>query len=76
MECTVCGRYASPDHETGYDADDTCPDCAAEEDPVTDDEPLDPARMGERDILMAAEALAEAIDQAIDEIISRTGGKR
>lgn len=27
MECTSCGRYAAPDRETGYDADDLCPTC-------------------------------------------------
>ena len=25
--CQDCGRYSPPDRETGYDADDLCPDC-------------------------------------------------
>lgn len=29
MECKFCGRYAPPDPETGYDADDCCPECAS-----------------------------------------------
>ena len=29
MTCTDCGRYAPPDPETGYDADEVCPDCLA-----------------------------------------------
>lgn len=29
MVCCVCGRWAQPDRETGYDADDVCPDCDA-----------------------------------------------
>ena len=28
MICPACGRYAPPDPETGYDADDICPTCA------------------------------------------------
>lgn len=28
MTCTICGRYAEPDRETGYDADEMCPSCA------------------------------------------------
>ena len=30
MECKYCGRFAPADIETGYDADDVCPDCAEE----------------------------------------------
>ena len=30
MTCPVCGRYASADPETGYDADDLCPSCQAD----------------------------------------------
>jgi hypothetical protein len=29
MECRICGRWAAADSETGYDADDVCPDCEA-----------------------------------------------
>ena len=29
MICQVCGRWAAGDFETGYDADDVCPDCEA-----------------------------------------------
>jgi len=29
MTCNDCGAYAPPDTETGYDADDLCPRCAA-----------------------------------------------
>ncbi len=28
MTCPCCGRYCPPDPETGYDADEMCPDCA------------------------------------------------
>lgn len=27
MECPRCGRWAPPDPETGYDADELCPEC-------------------------------------------------
>lgn len=27
MTCPVCGLFADPDPETGYDADDICPTC-------------------------------------------------
>jgi len=63
MECPRCGRYAPPDPETGYDADDTCPTCAADDDPDAD-EPMDQAYIDERDIMMACDSLAQAIAQA------------
>lgn len=28
MTCPNCGRWSPADPETGYDADDLCPDCA------------------------------------------------
>lgn len=28
--CTLCGRWAPPDPETGYDADGLCPTCQAD----------------------------------------------
>lgn len=28
MECPACGRYAPPDPDTGYDADDICGECS------------------------------------------------
>jgi hypothetical protein len=31
MECPSCGAWSPPDPETGYDADDLCPDCAERE---------------------------------------------
>ncbi len=31
MTCPHCGRYGNPDPETGYDADEPCPDCKCEE---------------------------------------------
>ncbi len=27
MTCRICGCYAPPDTETGYDAEDICPSC-------------------------------------------------
>lgn len=27
MTCPGCGRWAAADPETGYDADDYCPEC-------------------------------------------------
>lgn len=29
MTCPECQRWAPPDPETGYDADELCPDCTA-----------------------------------------------
>lgn len=29
MECVICGRFAPPDPETGYDVDGICPGCAS-----------------------------------------------
>jgi hypothetical protein len=34
MVCVDCGRYSRPCEETGYDADDVCPDCAEKRDAV------------------------------------------
>ncbi len=31
-ECPSCHRHAPPDSETGYDANDFCPDCQHRED--------------------------------------------
>ena len=31
MECQYCGRWSPADRETGYDADDVCPECAERE---------------------------------------------
>lgn len=28
--CPICGRYAPPDPETGFDADTLCPTCQAD----------------------------------------------
>lgn len=36
MTCPNCGLYSPPDPETGYDADELCPDCA--DDPITGDD--------------------------------------
>jgi len=39
VTCPNCGRYAPADAETGYDADELCPDCAAcEADCASDDD--------------------------------------
>lgn len=27
MTCPICGRWAPADRDTGYNADDVCPDC-------------------------------------------------
>ena len=29
LTCPICGRESPPDTESGYDAPDVCPDCAA-----------------------------------------------
>ncbi len=36
MTCMSCGRVSAPCPETGYDADDLCPTCAAEMDDFDD----------------------------------------
>lgn len=82
MTCTNCGRYAPPDPETGYDADDLCPDCrASEEDAVTDPddtETVDPVAMAEQSILMALEAIRLEVLTAktVDRLLWITGRLR
>jgi hypothetical protein len=44
MTCQNCGRYAPADAETGYDADELCPECEREKDQCAYDEAADAAR--------------------------------
>jgi len=46
MTCPHCGRYGPPDPETGYDADELCPDCKQEEADCASDEDWDDRREG------------------------------
>jgi hypothetical protein len=44
VNCPNCGRYGEPDRETGYDADELCPDCAREERDCARDDAADAKR--------------------------------
>jgi hypothetical protein len=44
MNCPSCGRYGEPDRETGYNADELCPDCAREKDDCAADDAADARR--------------------------------
>jgi hypothetical protein len=44
VNCPHCGRYGEPDRETGYDADELCPDCKAMRDDCQRDDAADAKR--------------------------------
>lgn len=52
MNCPNCGRYGAPDPETGYDADELCPDCKELERDAARDDAADSKREEMRDRLM------------------------
>ena len=70
MTCDICGRYADPDRETGYDADTVCPSCAQ----LPDDprEGVDRLAVAEQGILSGIEdfelalKVVEDVDTAMD----------
>ena len=64
MTCPVCGRYAEPDRETGYDSDSTCSQCLrimAEE-----DDKLDPIESDLHDLCSVLASLADLVKDCHD----------
>lgn len=59
MTCTICGRYADPDRETGYDADEVCPRCAEQ----ADQDDIDPIESDLRDLGSVLASLASLVNE-------------
>lgn len=67
MTCTICGRYAEPDRETGYDADDMCPACANALSDIVD-ESVDPIESDLHDLGSVLASLADLVKDCHDPV--------
>ena len=64
MTCTICGRYAEPDRETGYDADDVCLTCAMASRSLEDQ--VDPIESDLHDLGSVLASLADLVKDCHD----------
>lgn len=67
MECPVCGRYAPPDPDTGYDGDDICSTCAAEGFTIMADGNIGRAVPMSANSVSALELMQPALETLLDE---------
>ena len=66
MTCTICGRYAEPDPETGYDVDGECQFCSMLVNSVSNRNKVDPIESDLHDLGSVLASLADLVKDCHD----------